>query len=234
MIEGKTLLGIIPARGGSKGVPRKNLREVGGRPMIAWGIEAAARSRYLDRTVVSTEDAEIAEVARRHGGDVPLMRPAELARDDSPLEPAILHMLDSLPDSYDYLVLMEPTVPLKSAEDIDGCISLCLARDAPACVAVSEPPQPPHWMVTLDARQRIEFVLGTETLSLRRQELPKAYTVSGAAYVARTEFYRAKRTFFDARTVGYVTPPWRSWDVDTELDLAVVNAILANRPERAG
>ncbi len=230
MIDGKTVLGIIPARGGSKGLPRKNLLEVGDKPMLAWGIEAAAKSRYIDRTVISTDSDEIAAVARRFGGDVPFLRPAALAQDDSPIDLAILHALDTLGGNFDYFVMMEPTVPLKTTEDIDGCIALCLARRAPACVAISEPPQPPYWMVTTDSEARIGLLLGREMLARRRQELPKAYTITGAAYVARTEWYRRTRTFMDPATVGYVTPPERSVDIDTQLDLLVVNSLLCYRP----
>lgn len=233
MIDGKSVLGIIPARGGSKGLPRKNLLNVGGRPMLAWGIEAAKTSRYIDRTVVSTDSEEIAAVARQCGGEVPVMRPAAFAQDDSPIELAILHMLDAAGADFDYFVMMEPTVPLKTSEDIDGCIALCAARHAPACVAVSEPPQPPYWMVTIAADQRVQLLLGSEALSQRRQTLPKAYTITGAAYVAKTDWYRKTRRFIDPLTVAYVTPPERSVDVDTALDLLVVNSLLCYKADRS-
>ena len=121
MYQGKTFLGIIPARGGSKGVPRKNIRPLAGKPLIAWTIEQARASRYLDRTIVSTEDEEIAHVAQACGGDVPFLRPPELARDDTPSIEPVLHAIGILED-YDYVVLLQDTSPFRAPEDIDGKI----------------------------------------------------------------------------------------------------------------
>lgn len=227
MIDGKTVLAVIPARGGSKGLPRKNVLEVGGKPMIVHSLETARRARYVDRTVLSTDDAEIAEVARRFGGDVPFMRPAELARDESPIDRALIHALDQMEQPYDYLVLLEPTTPLRTAADIDACIALCRARNAPACISVSEPPHSPYWTVTLQSDDTVKLLFGDSLLSARRQELPKAYMINGGVYVARVDWYREHRTFLSPQTLGYVMPPERSYDVDSRLDLMTVNMLLA-------
>jgi CMP-N,N'-diacetyllegionaminic acid synthase len=127
MIGERKVLGLIPARGGSKGVARKNIREVRGKPLIAWTIEEARRSIYLDRLVLSSEDTEIMEIARSFGCEVPFRRPEELAADDTPGIDPVLHALRELP-GFDYVALLQPTSPLRTAEDIDGCIERCVAK----------------------------------------------------------------------------------------------------------
>src|SRR5271157_3678171 len=138
MIQNQSVLALIPARGGSKGVPRKNLREIAGKPLIAWAIEAGRQSRYIDRLILSSEDPEIMAQARSWGCEVPFVRPAELARDDTPGMEPVLHALTALPEEYDYVVVLQPTSPLRLAEDIDGCLETCLRQEAPACVTVAE------------------------------------------------------------------------------------------------
>lgn len=227
MIDSKRVIAVIPARGGSKGLPRKNVLDVGGKPMLAWSVEAARRSRYVDRVVLTTDDQEIAEIGKRYGADVPFIRPAELARDDSLIDGVLIHTLDSVAESYDYIVLLEPTTPLRNAEDIDACISLCNQKGAPACISISEPPHSPYWMVTRQGDATVGLLLGDSLLSSRRQDLPKAYIINGGVYVADTFWYRKKRTFLAPETLGYVMPPERSYDVDLQLDLQTVNMILA-------
>ena len=121
MIEGKKVLAVIPARGGSNGVPRKNIIDVGGKPLIAWTIEEARKSKYIDRLILSSDDREIIEIAKRWGCEVPFEQPAEMARDGTPGIAPVLHAIEMLPD-YDYVVLLQPTSPLRQVEDVDGCI----------------------------------------------------------------------------------------------------------------
>jgi N-acylneuraminate cytidylyltransferase len=226
MINGKAVLAIIPARGGSKGLPRKNVLDVGGKPMIAWSVESAKRSRYVDRVVLSTDDMEIAAIARRYGCDVPFMRPPEFARDDSLIDAAVIHTLDHLDRQYDYFVLLEPTTPLRTGGDIDACIELCLSRHAPVCISISEPPHSPYWAVTLENGERVKLVFDGALVASRRQELATTYMINGGVYVADTAWYRQHKTFLADETVAYVMPPERSFDIDSMLDLVAVNAIL--------
>ncbi|MEH2097772.1 acylneuraminate cytidylyltransferase family protein, partial [Nostoc sp.] len=121
MIHGKKVLAIIPARGGSKAVPRKNIREIGGKPLIAWTIEEAKKSQYIDRLILSSEDDEIISIAQKWGCEIAFKRPVELAQDDTPGIAPVLHALNQLP-IYDYVVLLQPTSPLRQVIDIDGCI----------------------------------------------------------------------------------------------------------------
>ena len=228
MITGQQVLGIIPARGASKGVPRKNIRIVGGRPLIAWTIDAARQSKYLDRVVVSTDDTEIAEVARGFGADVPFLRSAELAADDTPGIEPVLHAVDLLPD-HDYIVLLQPTSPLRTAEDIDGCIELCVSSKAPAAASVCRVEKSPYWMYTLERDAKMRPLLDKTPLASCRQDLPPVYVLNGAVYVAGTRWLKNAREFVTADTAGYVMPCARSLDIDTELDLKIADALLREK-----
>lgn len=218
MIGGKRVLGVIPARGGSKGVPRKNIRMVAGKPLIAWTIDEAKRSRTLDRLVLSSEDPEIIDLAKQWGCEVPFVRPAELARDETPGIEPVLHAIAALPEQYDYVVLLQPTSPLRTAADIDQCVERCVSRNAPACVSVTEPDKSPYWMYTLDDTGRMRPLLEGDAAS-RRQDLPKVYALNGAVYAADCHWLLRTRSFLSEETEAYEMPKERSLDIDTESDL---------------
>ena len=231
MIGEARVLAVVAARGGSKGLPVKNLADVGGRPLIAWSIDAGRASRYIDRLILSTDDAAIAAAGRRLGCEVPFLRPAELASDDARIEDGLIHALDAVGESFDLLVLLQPTSPLRLGADIDGCIEQCAQGDTPACVSVCEPSNSPYWMVRLDAADRLSALYPDWFDSPRRQELPTVYAQNGAVYVARVPWFRRHRTFFAAETRGYVLPPERSVDVDSQLDLWLAEACLRQRSQ---
>lgn len=150
MIDNKRVLAIIPARGGSKGVTRKNIRNLAGMPLIAWTIEEAKKSKYIDRLILSSEDNEIIETAKEYGCDIPFVRPVHLAEDTtSGIEP-VLHALKEIV-GYDYVILLQPTSPLRIVEDIDGCIENLIETKSPACVSVTEPTNSPYWMYTVNS-----------------------------------------------------------------------------------
>ena len=224
MIEGKTILAIIPARGGSKGVPRKNIKDAAGKPLIAWTIKEAKKSKFIDRLVVSTEDDEIVAVAKSWGCEVPFVRPPELAQDDTPGVEPVLHAIKMLP-GYDYVVLLQPTSPLRNTEDIDGCIEECVEHGANSCVSVAEVEQSPYWMYTLDVNSRLCSLINTDQIFTRRQDLPKVFTLNGAVYVAKCDWLRKNRTFLTAETAVYLMPRERSLDIDSELDFVLLAAL---------
>lgn len=226
MIQGKKVLGIIPARGGSKGIPGKNIRMVAGKPLIAWTIEAANRSKYLDRLILSSDDAEIIQVARKWGLEVPFVRPAELARDDTPGIAPVLHAVKELP-GYDYVVLLQPTSPLRTAEDIDRCLEACLESSAPGCVSVTEPEHSPYLMYTL-VGGRLHPLLDGQPY-VRRQDMPKVFTLNGAVYVAEIGSLLQGEVLVTTETVAYVMPRNRSVDVDEEIDLSFCEVLLSMR-----
>lgn len=228
MIAGKKVLAVIPARGGSKGVPRKNIRMLAGKPLIAWTISVAQESKYIDRLILSSEDEEIVQVARQWSCEVPFVRPVELARDDTPGIDPLLHALHMLP-GYDYVVLLQPTSPLRRVEDIDGALELCVSRGSNACVSVTVPEKSPYWMFTLDAEGQMHPLIDTGELINRRQDLPKAYAVNGAVYVAQCGWVMGKRSFLTDETLAYEMSRARSMDIDDELDLQLCEILLTNR-----
>lgn len=230
MIGGQSVLGLIPARGGSKGVPRKNLRTVGGKPLIAWTVAAARRAKTVDRVILSSDDAEIAEVARAYDCDIPFMRPAELATDDAAMLDVVRHAIRSLEETYDYVVLLQPTSPLRTAGDIDAAVELCHSARAPACVSVCEPEKSPFWnYYRCDGAALFPILPEPEKNAARRQELPPTYVLNGAIYVARSDWILDRRGFVGEGTLGYVMPRERSIDIDREMDIVIVEALLSAR-----
>ena len=189
-----SLVALIPARGGSKGIPRKNIRELCGKPLIAWTIEAAQKSNYIDRLIVSTEDEEIADISRSYGADVPFIRPAELAMDDTPGIEPVLHALDLLPE-FDQILLLQPTSPLRTAEDIDGIVQMCREQQAPAAVSICESSKHPNWMFYC-GENGIMSPFMDFPIATRRQGLPIIYTVNGALYLAKTTWLKENKSFF--------------------------------------
>ncbi|KQL46515.1 acylneuraminate cytidylyltransferase [Brevibacillus choshinensis] len=225
MIDNKSVLAIIPARGGSKGVPRKNIRNLSGKPLIAWTIEAAKKSSYIDQLIVSTDDEEIAEVAREWGCEVPFLRPAELAQDHTPGMDPVLHAMEMLP-GYDFTLLLQPTSPLRITEDIDACLEQCVREAANACVSVTHSDKSPFWMYQLSDSGKLLPILEAEQPVLRRQDAPDVFVLNGAVYVAKSSWLQQHRTFLHAETTGYAMPKDRSLDIDTKLDFTIVETIM--------
>lgn len=226
MIGGKTVLALVPARGGSKGVPGKNVRPAGGKPLIAWTVEAARKSRYVDRVILSSDDPSIAAVAARFGCEVPFMRPAELATDEADSMSVVRHALKSLPERYDFLLLLQPTSPLRTAADIDAALEQCLQREAGSCVSVCEPDKSPYWMMTMTAEGAVQPLFPPEQVPARRQDAPSIFALNGAIYIAPSDHLAAGGDFVTRGTVGYVMPKERSFDIDTELDLRLADFLL--------
>ena len=226
MINGKTVLAIIPARGGSKEVPRKNIRKVAGKPLIAWTIEEAKKSKYLDRLILSSEDEEIINVAKEWGCEVPFVRPLELAQDDTPGIEPVIHAIEAINEKYDYVVLLQPTSPLRKVKDIDGCIELCVQMNAPACVSVTEANKSPYWMFTLESYGKLRTLIDTKKLFTRRQALPKVYGLNGAVYIAETDWIAENKSYITKETIAFIMPEERSLDIDSELDLNYCDLLL--------
>lgn len=220
------ILAVIPARGGSKGMPRKNIREIGGRPLLAWTIEEAKKSKYIQRLILSSEDDEIINIAKKYGCDVPFVRPKELATDDAASVDTILHAINEC-RGYDYVVLLQPTSPLRTVEDIDGCIELVLKEKADFSVTVTEPENSPYWMYTLE-NGNLKALIEQDNFATRRQDLPKAYALNGAVYVANVEALFEQKTFLTETTKAYIMPYNRSFDIDTEIDFKICEYLLSN------
>ncbi len=232
------ILAIVTARGGSKGLPRKNVLPLAGKPLIAWTIEAARQSQVASRLIVSTDSQEIAEVSRAWGAEVPFLRPPELARDDSPHIAAVLHALQWLEAQEGRrparVLLLQPTAPLRSAEDIRGAVSLADRHAAAAVVSVCEARQHPFLTKRiLEDGTLADFVAAGGISYLRRQALPPAYALNGAIYLNRAESLLRDRTFVPDGSYAYVMPPERSLDVDTPWDFHLVELLLHDRRTNA-
>jgi len=214
-------LGLIPAKGGSTRLARKNVRALGGKPLIAWAAEAARGSGVIDRLVLSTEDAAVADEARTLGIDVPFMRPPELARDPAGVVEVALHALDTLEtagERYDALVILLPTCPFRTADDVRAAYELFIERDRPFLMSVAEFSHTPFAAYRMAGAGALEPVF-PEYLELRSQSMPKAYRPNGAVHVLDVPKFRRAGTYVAQPLVGYVMPRERSIDIDTDTDL---------------
>jgi CMP-N-acetylneuraminic acid synthetase len=230
MTEKPEVLGIVLARGGSKGVPRKNMCLVGGKPLLYWSFQAAKSSKLLTRTLFSTDDPEMATYARSEQVEVPFMRPVELATDSASAINVTLHALKWLEEQEgyrpDYVVLLQPTSPLRTAADIDACIQLAVERSADGVVSVMHCPAHPYLMRTIDDQEVLHPFINTPLSAGQKQQLPTVYSLNGAVYVARRTVLQETRTWHPAGALAYVMPDERSLDVDTHWDLKLVDLVL--------
>lgn len=225
-------MAIIPARAGSKGLPGKNIKPLCGKPLIAWSIEAALGSKYIDETMVTTDGEEIARVARRFGASVPFMRPAALASDTATSFDVIKHTIDfyrnELHQEFDYIVLLEPTSPLRDVADIDLAIEQLLSnQDALSIVGVCKTEsQNPAFLVK---RSAAGFLIGYENQEmkvLRRQEISDVYFFEGSVYVSKVDALLTLKTFYHEHTLGYEFPKWKSLEIDDMDDFIMVQALM--------
>lgn len=217
------VLGLVPARGGSRGVPRKNARLLGGKPLLQYTADAALAARLLTRVVLSTDDAEIAEIGRRCGLDVPFMRPAELARDETPMVPVVRHALEAVEatdGAYDAVCLLQPTAPLRGSEEIDACIELLERAGADTVITVRRVPEEynPHWVYFADESGALSLSTGEAAPIARRQELPPAFHRDGAVYVARRAVVMERGSLFGDRVLGYVADREHTVNIDGPAD----------------
>lgn len=221
------IISIIPARGGSKGIPRKNIKLLNGKPLISYSIDASNSCSLIDDTYVSTEDAEISEISKGNNAEV-IERPDELASDDSSSIDVILHVLDYLENRGelpDLFVLLQPTSPLRTSEDIEASINLFLESDCDSLVSVCE----------LDHRSLLNFSLedgflvqnNNEALfNSRRQDIPTHYSLNGAIYITTPEFIRKNRSFYSDKTIPHVMSKEKSIDIDTSFDFKLAEFLL--------
>jgi len=219
MIYRKKILGLIPARGGSKGVKDKNLKNLLGIPLLGWTILEGKKSKYLDKLIVSSDDIRILDEARKWGCDSPFDRPKELATDESPTIDTVLHILTHMPE-YEYVVLLQPTSPLRNHEDIDRCIEFCFEKNASYCVSVSESRESPFWSYYEDSDKLKAVVQGNSYI--RRQDLPPTYQINGAIYFAQAARILKDKKFLTPETLAYKMPQERSIDIDSEEDFEYI------------
>lgn len=225
MIADRKVLAVITARGGSKGLPGKNIRPLAGRPLIAWTINAAQASCYIDRTILSSDDPDIIAVADAHGCEAPFVRQNVLANDTAASIDVVLDALERVP-GYDIVVLLQPTSPFRSKDDIDGTIALL--QSAPSAVSATPAVTHPWLVYRPDPSGLLTSYVNTPVGGFRRQDLPPALTLNGAVYAADVIWLRQERAFVSAgQTRVWTMPVERSLDIDTEEDF-----VLAERMSR--
>ena len=230
MYRENRILALIPARGGSKGIPHKNIIPVAGKPLIRYTIDAALQSRYIDYVLVSTDDEEIARVAKACGAQVPFLRPAELAADTSRTVDAVIHAAETLKqhgETFDSLVLLQPTSPLRTAEDIDGAIEKFYTGGRQAVVSVSPVEDHPVLVRTIeqttDGERLKPLLAGSSTV--RRQDMPAFYRVNGCIYINAMEELNGDTSFND-NPAPWVMEKSHSVDIDEPADLALAEYLL--------
>jgi len=226
-----SILCTICARGGSKGVPNKNVRPVDGKSLIAHTIDDAQEWGRCSDIVVSTDDEDIAAVAREHGAQVPFERPAELATDDAPKLPVVKHAVDEMEDRrgdrYHYVVDLDPTAPLRMPEDIEGCFETALADDVTNVYSVCEATKNPYFnMVETDEDGYASLSKTLDQSVGRRQDAPDVYEMNASIYVFERKFLAATDTVHGDRTKIFEMPPERSVDIDRPIDLAFVEFLM--------
>ncbi len=230
------VLGIVPARAGSKGIAKKNIRKVADKPLIAYSIEAALQSKAIQRLIVSTDSPEIAKCARNYGAEIPFLRPAEISQDDTHGVEPVLHALEWLNarEGYhpDFVMLLQPTSPLRTVSDIRSAIQLVVDKSADGVVSVTFAKQHPWWTKVLNEDGTLTDFIKSDLSSTRRQDLTPLYVLNGAIYLARTEVILTHQTFFTSRTYAYVMPAERSIDIDTSWDLYLADLILRERARK--
>lgn len=211
------VLALITARGGSKGLPRKNVLLAGGKPLVAWTVQAALKAESVNRVVLSSDDDEIMAAASAAGCEVPFRRPQALANDQASSMDVVIHALSELL-GFDYVVLLQPTSPLRTSSDIDEAFKCMRDHDAPACVSVTEAEQSPYWMYHLSGNDRLHSLLEPQPNLSRRQDLPPVYVLNGAIYIAKIDWLLQTRSFLSPETVAYRMPKDRSLDIDDATD----------------
>lgn len=224
------ILGIIPARGGSKGIPRKNIKLLAGKPLIHYTITEAKKSKYLSYIVVSTEDVEITNLVEKYGVDV-VKRPDELSADDTPTAHVVQHVIKYLQEkenkNFNIIVVLQPTSPLRLVSDIDGAIEMFMKKKCDSVVSVSQVQHPPHWMYTIERDILVPILKGKNIL--RRQDAPKIYQLNGAVFVTSKEHLLKNNLIFSGEIRPYIMSIERSIDIDSPLDLKLAELIISHK-----
>jgi N-acylneuraminate cytidylyltransferase/CMP-N,N'-diacetyllegionaminic acid synthase len=236
MIKNKKILCIIPARKNSRGLKNKNIKIVNNKPLIGWSISAALNSKYIDDVIVSTDSKKIFDIANNLGASTPFIRPAHLAKDESPTCDVIMHAfskIKNLTDNYDYFVLLEPTSPLTESSDIDSALEKMVKQESTSLVSVAKVTEShPSFCVEL-TQDDIMIPINKNNMKNipRRQDVKPLYFYDGSLYISEIEEFIKQKSFFHDKTMGHVMPLWKSIEVDSMLDFYIVETIFKNMDE---
>lgn len=231
MYQNKKILAVIPARGGSKRLPNKNIKELNGKPLINWTIDAALKSNYLTEVIVSTDSQDIANIAIKAGGNVPFLRPENLAKDNSTtydtIEHAVLYYKNELGQNFDYVILLQPTSPLRDSKDIDQSIEMLFEKKSDAIISVCEAEHSPLWSNTLNINNDMSNFIASEIKNKRSQDLDTFYRINGAIYICDTTRLLQEKVFFlESNIYAYIMPVEHSIDIDNIIDFKLAEVIV--------
>lgn len=236
MYSGKRVLAVIPARSGSKGLPNKNLILLNSKKLVGWPIEAAVKSGICDQVICSTDSLEIAEIAKQYGAEVPFLRPVELALDETPTSDVLIHAIEYFEKKsvfFDYILLLEPTSPLTTSEDIKLAFETINTNIelSDSLVSITE---------NISGHPDFSFKMSTNSgiissvnmspwIHKRRQDIERCFFIEGSLYISTVKSFKEKRSFIHDRTIGFSVPKWKSFEVDDELDLKIIEMIMKER-----
>lgn len=227
------ILGIIPARGGSKSIPKKNIRQLAGKPLIAYSIETAKKCKMLNRTIVSTDDPEIAEVSKKYGGDVPFIRPKDLSMDDTPMVPVLKHAVSFIEKdadvNVDIVVLLDPTSPFRRVEDIENCIKKLEHSDTDSAVTVCEVEHNPYFVMMEMKGEKLVPLISSDKVITRRQDAPKVYRLNAAVYAIKRDILMNENKIITKNTEAVKMPEELSAHIDHEIDIQFAEFLLTRR-----
>ena len=224
------MIAIIPARGGSIGVPGKNIKEMNGKPLIWYTINVAKKSKFIDKIIVSTDDNEIAKIAKSYEVEVPFMRPKELARDDSIAIDNYIYTIDRLNKEFNYsigeFIILQPTSPLRTSLDINNAIQIFIEKKADSVISVSEAIHPPIWSKTIDEKGILRDYFDIKIGNKNRQDIEKAYMPNGAIFIFKYLLIKEKYSYYSDKTYPYIMPLERSIDIDSKLDFKFAEYLM--------
>jgi len=229
MFNNQRMIAIIPARSGSKGLPNKNIRLLNGKPLLAYSILQAQETGIFDEIFLSTDSQEYADIARQYGANAPFLRSGELASDSASTWDCVVEALEQysrIGKEYDLFVVLQPTSPLRTAQDIVNTLKKMLLNNADSVVSVCEADHSPLLCNTLPENQSMKDFIRPEITSKTRQELPTYYRINGAIYAVRTSFFLNAQTIYDGNSLAYVMPRERSIDIDTLFDFSLAECLL--------
>lgn len=225
MINNKKILAVITARAGSKRLPNKNILNLAGKPLIAWTIDTAKKTKYIDKLIVSTDSKDIAEISKIYGAEIPFLRPKELANDKADSISVLKHSIEFFNKEYDYILLLQPTSPLRTTTDINKAIEM-LNQETKAVVSVCETEHSPLWSNTLPKDLSMANFIRPEIKNKRTQDLPKYYRLNGAIYISEIDYFYQNNGFIGNKTRAYIMSQQNSVDIDTELDFMFCEVLI--------
>jgi CMP-N,N'-diacetyllegionaminic acid synthase len=230
MYRGKKILAVIPARGGSKRLPYKNIKPLLGKPLIGWTIEQANKSKYLDKIIVSTDSPKITKIARRYNTEVPFLRPKRLSKDNVPLFDVVIHALKFYKRkgaNFDMAIILQPPCPFRTAKDIDGAVEFLFKKKAKAVISICEAFQHPLWMNVLPPNGCMKDFLTRSIRDKNRQYLPKFFQLNGAIFLGFVDYIKRHKSYYGKETYAYIMPKERSVEIDDIIDFKVAEALLS-------